>query len=137
MIASPSGRVFECEVERIDVTCLHRPDDAWAFTDAAGHEHRWHFDGKPGTYRPQAKADVPTLKWVRTGTGYYEDGEPYAIGHHECRECGEHVTPQHTADSHRQYVPGLRYYSIDGQSVDEATFRAEAEKEWPDLQIGG
>lgn len=81
--------VFESGCEPIDVTSLRRPDTGWRHIDAHGHEHRWYTDGVPAdTYSPTKSYDVPTLTWVVDGTEYYEDGEPYEYGHHECRECG-------------------------------------------------
>ena len=126
---APSGRLFEMERDLIDVTCLSRPDESWVHRDPAGHQHRWLFDGVPGVYRPQAKATVPTVKWVRTGTGYYEDGEEYEIGHHECRECGAKVEPGHTADTSKQFIHGLASYYIDGERVSEEHYKAEGQKE--------
>jgi len=93
----------------IEVTSSHRPDPAWVFIDAHGHEHRWHVDGKPAmSYNPSAKYGTPSLVWVKDGESYWpDDDEPHEVGHLECRQCGEHIEPGYTADTIRQYVRGL------------------------------
>lgn len=110
---------FECGQNPIDVTSAHRPDTAWRVTDAHGHEHRWHVDGKPAvSYAPSARYETPTLVWVKDGEEYWEDDdEPHAVGHLECRLCGEHIEPRYRADDCTQYIPGLRWYRIDGRLV--------------------
>ena len=89
----------------IDVTSLNRPDDRWSFTDTAGHEHFWTFDGTRGPYSPMAKAELPTLKHVEDAPG---DDEYPAMSHYECKECGEHVRPRSCPDRTRQYIRALR-----------------------------
>jgi hypothetical protein len=114
---------FEAGQDPIDVTSMHRPDTGWVMVDAHGHEHRWHVDGRPAvSYSPSATYDVPTLVYVKDGEETDEDGETYEVGHLECRACGEHVRPGYTADTIRQYIPGLRWYRINGQSVSPEEF---------------
>jgi hypothetical protein len=118
-----SGTTFETGCDLIDATSSHRPDTDWRIVDGAGHEHRWFFGDKPATeYNPSARYSVPSLKWVVDGVAYWEDGEPYDVGHHECRVCREHIEPGYTADAYTQYVPGLRWCRINGESVTREQF---------------
>lgn len=120
---------FEMNCDLLDVTSLHRPDTSWRFTDAHGHEHRWHVDGQPAeSYRPEAKHETPTLRWVFDEWEYWDDGERYQIGHHECRQCGEHIEPRYTADTSTQYIPGMRHYRINGEPVSKDEFERRVEE---------
>lgn len=120
------GKSFDFRRDLIDVTSLHRPNENWCFMDASGHEHRWYVNGTPATkYSPSDEFTTPTLKWVFEGWGYWEDGERYAIGHHECLLCGEHVERGYKADEHTQHIVGMTHYSIDGRSVSEEEFKLE------------
>jgi hypothetical protein len=115
--------IFETGVEQLDATSAHRADTAWVYRDAHGHEHRWHVDGKPAdAYDPRARYDVPTLVWVKDGERIDEDGEPYEVGHLECRECCASVSPGYTADAYTVYVPGLRWFQINGEPVTGEEF---------------
>jgi hypothetical protein len=92
----------------IDVTSAHRPDEAWRFTDAAGHEHRWYLDGQPMTdYDHLKKTELPTLEIVRDPDEYDSDGEPYAVYHWECRQCHAVISPGFRADSEERFITGL------------------------------
>jgi len=123
-----TGDVFESGCDQFDVTSLHRPDTRWRFVDAAGHTHRWYMQGQPAeSYRPDAKYETPTLTWVHDGWGYYEDGERYAIGHHECSECRERIEPHFCADDFRQYLPGPRWFCINGEPVSPEEFQRRFE----------
>lgn len=117
--------VFEMTCDLIDATSLSRPDTAWCFIDAAGHEHRWHVGDLPATsYNPSGTYHVPSLVWVKDGEEWFEyDDEPHDVGHYECRLCGEHIEPRYRADDTRQQIAGLRHYSINGESVSEEEFR--------------
>jgi len=127
MKAISGDDVFEAGADMIEVTSQHRPDTNWRVVDAQGHEHRWYVDGKPAvSYNPSAKHETPTLVDVHDGWGYWEDGERYAIHHYECRQCGEHIEPRYTADTNRQYIPGLRWCRINGESVSKEEF----ERRW-------
>lgn len=119
-----SNDIFEMRRDMIDVTSMHRPDTSWRFVDAIGHEHRWHVDGKPAvSYNPSARYDTPTLVWVKDGEEYWEDDdEPHAVGHLECRQCGERIEPRYTADSTTQHIAGLAHYRINGESVSREEF---------------
>ena len=120
------GKIFEMSCDLMDVTSLHRPDTDWRFVDARGHEHRWYVDGKPAaTYRPSAALETPTLKRVFEKWGYYEDGDRYPIGHHECKECGEHIEPRYRADDTTQYIAGMRRYRVDGHNVSADEFKRQ------------
>ncbi len=123
--------VFSSGCDLIEATSLHRPDTAWVVVDTHGHAHRWCvMDESVGTpikpayhYRPDVKLGVPTLVWVKDGEEYWEDDdEPHDVGHLECRQCGEHIKPGYTADTNRQYVPGLRWFCINGESVSKDEF---------------
>jgi len=71
--------------EPIDVTCLHRPDPAWRYVDARGHEHRWYDGDRPAlTYRPSGQYHVPTLTQIVDVEG--TDEYP-AVVHYECTAC--------------------------------------------------
>ena len=119
--------VFEVETEPVDVTSLSRPDVGWTFIDAHGHQHQWCVDGLPAmSYQPSKRYDVPTAIWVVDYVAYFPDGEPYNVGHHECRICGDRVEPRLTADTHRQFIPGLRTYRINGETVSEEEFLRRA-----------
>ncbi len=113
----------------IDVTSNHRPDTSWRYTDKAGHVHQWHTkDGQPAkAYDASQSHTTPTLKWVKDGVGYYEDGEPYDIGHNECSQCAEHIEPRFTADTERQMIAGLRWFKINGEHVSGEAYAAAIE----------
>ena len=134
MYQSPTGDVFESGCELMDATSMHRPDTGWRVVDANGHEHRWYINGNPAnTYNPSAMYETSTLKWVFDEWGYYEDGTSYEIGHHECKECGDHVIPAFTSDTTTQYIPGLRWYRINGESVSREEFERRALTAFPKL----
>ena len=123
------GRVFEYYCDKVDVTSVCRPDTGWKFVDPANHTHVWFNGDQPATgYQPGLSYTVPTIKWVKDGVGYFEDGEEYGIGHYECKECGFHVKPGNTADTHRQYMPGLKHFTIDGETVSEPEFMRQLEE---------
>ena len=108
--------------DSIDVTSNHRPDIGWNFVDSAGHEHRW-FVGKnrPAiAYHPQAKYRVPSIKWVKTGTGCYEDGTKYSTGVYKCKKCGEEITPGYTADQFNVYIAGTVHYLLNDVEISKS-----------------
>lgn len=119
----PDGRVLTATCELIEVTSLSdRPDPAWRFVDAAGHEH---------TYVDQT---YPTLVWVVDQEDYVviEDGYPEEYpgeGHYECGECGEVVTPAQIGPSpYREFVPGVVSYFLDDEPITEDEYRAIVEQ---------
>lgn len=120
---------FDVEREQIDVTSCHRADPTWQFVDAQGHHHQWYVAGQPATsYRPEERYDTPTLIWVKDGEEYWDDSdEPHPIGHLECRQCGEHVSPGYTADTTRQFIPGLARYRINDEDVSPDEFQRRYE----------
>lgn len=125
-----NGDAFESGCDLIEVTSQHRPDLTWRHVDADGHEHRWHRDGVPAVdYRPEDQYDVPTVRWVHDGYRYDEDGEECEVGHLACRECDETIKPRYRADDTKQYIPGLCWCRINGQSVSRDEFR-ERLKPW-------
>lgn len=128
-IGQKTGRVFAVyHGAPLDVTRLHRPNTSWRFTDAEGHEHRWHANGLPAdSYSPTQSYDVPTVVQVVDSPAT----EDYpAIVHHECRQCRARVTPGYCADDTVQRIPGLRLCSIDGVDVTPEEF----EKAWREEQ---
>lgn len=122
--------VFESSCDIVEVTSNHRPDTSWIAVDAQGHEHRWYIGDKPAeSYSPNAGYTTPTLVWVKDGEAFYEDDdEPHDVGHFECKLCVERIeSPRFTADTTRQYMAGLRHFSINGQPVSEAEFHRRLE----------
>jgi hypothetical protein len=121
---------FDVECDLMDVTSMARPDPSWKVTDDNGHVHQWYTNGVPAShYSPRLRYDTPTLKWIVDGIGYWKDGEPYEIGHHECRACGQTIqAPRLCPDTTTQFIPGLRHYSINGEPVSEAEFAAKYEQ---------
>jgi hypothetical protein len=126
----PNGDVFESTCDMLDVTSNHRPSIGWCLVDVHGHEHRWYVGDQPATvYRPGLKYETPSLVWVKDGEAYWEDDdEPHAVGHLECRLCGEHIQPGYMADTYRQYMPGLRRFRINGVEVLREEFEHRIRK---------
>lgn len=96
--------------DMLDVTSMHRPDPDWEYTDKRGHVHRWYeYTGLSViaaiSYTPMRQYMLPTLVYIQDSPG---DDEYPATGHYECIRCGEVVRPGRTADTTRQFVPGLR-----------------------------
>lgn len=89
----------------IEVTSINRPDPAWVFTDAAGHEHRWHTGRK--TLPAGHNYELPTLVVVDDPPVYDEDGEEITQHHYACAQCLEHIVPGTCADTERHFVTGL------------------------------
>lgn len=115
--------VFESGCEMLEASRLHRPDTDWRVTDAHGHEHRWYANGRPADrYVATDQYDTRTLQWIKDGVRFDEDGEPHDVGHLECRACGEHIEPGYTSDTTVQYVPGVRWFRINGASVSQEDF---------------
>lgn len=107
--------------DSIDVTSNHRPDISWKFVDSAGHEHRWFVDKRPAVaYHPQAKYTVPSVKWVKTGIGYYEDNTKYDVGVYKCKKCREEVTPGYTADQMEVYIAGMIHYHLRDREISKS-----------------
>jgi hypothetical protein len=117
----PDRRVLTTHCEQIEVTSLSpRPDPAWRFVDASGHEHAYLDRG------------YPTLKWVVDEEGYVivEDGYPDEYpptGHYECGECGEEIKPGMMGPSpFREFIPGMRSYFLDNEAITEDEYRTIA-----------
>ena len=121
---------FDVVSEPIEVTSMSRPDVAWAFTDPAGHVHRWHADGLQAVvYDASRSYDVPSVLFVVDERYVDEDGEERERGHYRCRKCGARVVPGLTADMCRTYISGPKRCYINGQPVTVEQFRARlAEK---------
>lgn len=117
-----NGHAFEAGCDLIDVTSMNRPDTAWRKVDAAGHVHCWHVNGAPATnYDPAKPYDVPTVE-ARIVGEYVHDGEVIKMTDTFCRQCGERVTPGTTADTYQRFIPGRRWFAVDGRSVTRAEF---------------
>ena len=84
------------------------PDPDWKYIDKKGHGHFW--KGK----------DLPTLKWVVTGTqwvGDEYDSYEYEVGEHRCRLCGEKVEPKKKASYPKPLLgPATYTLTIDGEA---------------------
>lgn len=122
-VATYSGDFGELrvEVEMIDVTTnLPQPDRSWRYTDGAGHEHYWQ-DG------------YPTLASVDDETYYCSECEDeHTDSHLECPLCGEHVVPGSVDPGPwRQYEPGMKSYTLNGEPISEAEARALVESMHP------
>jgi hypothetical protein len=121
---APNGDVFETLCGLIEVTSLHRPDLAWRFVDAEGHEHRWFLNGRPATdYRPDATYETPSLRRVFDHWDYDEDGERFARYRHDCRICRQTIEPGYRADDTTQYIAGLRTWRINDRPVTHDEFK--------------
>ena len=115
--------IFRIESTPVEVTSLHRPDTSWRFVDKAGHEHRWWEGlGLAIQYRPTSQYYVDTVKKVVDGWYYDEDGEPFARWHYECDQCGDKVEPGYCADTHTQYIPGIKRCYINDVLVTPEEF---------------
>lgn len=95
---------FERKEIPVDILMpLRVPDEKWRFVDAQGHGHFW--DGK----------DLPTLKWVVTGTEWvgdeYEHDE-IDIGEWRCVQCAEIIEPGMKVDYSPRSVPGLVTFTV-------------------------
>jgi len=99
------GTILEA---RQDVTVVHIeghsvPDEAWRFTDAAGHGHYYR-----GGY-PTLK-EVWYLGWCGRCRDTHDEGE--ILDHYECAECGEDISPAVTwTGPSAVQLPGLRSYT--------------------------
>lgn len=123
-------RVFDSGCSMLEVTSLSRPNTNWLFIDAYGHEHRWYDGLEPATsYRPEVEYTTPTLVRVLDKTEYDEDGEPFYIYRWDCVECHETITRGFIGDDCRQFIPGIRWYQIDGRHVSPEEFKRELDLE--------
>lgn len=114
-------KTFETGCEMLEVTSMNHPDPSWSYADKAGHVHRWSIEKK----EDRVQYDLPTLMWIKDG----EDEEGFALGHTECRVCREHVTSGYTADLYHVFIPGPRWYRIDGQRVSAQEYHIQMAEE--------
>ena len=119
--------LFEVRCDLLDVTSNHRPNTAWRTVDAKHHAHQWYNGGQPArSYSPTVKYITPTLVWVKDGEEYWEDDDqPHEVGHLECDQCGERVSPGYTADTLTQHIAGMRHYTVNGKHVTEEEFKQQ------------
>ena len=132
--------VFEVDRNLMEVTSMRRPDVGRVLTDCRGHKHPWCGpDGVPAArYDPSVSYTMPSLTWVKDGEEYYEDDdEPHDVGHWECRECGEHIVPPYTADTHPQYVAGILRCRVNGESVTREEFMRRIRADYLGAKIPG
>jgi hypothetical protein len=100
------------ERDTIDVTPIQEPDPNWKFRDKQNHAHVWRMGNDIPPY-------VPTIRYVEDSPG--TEDHP-AIGHHECRICGEHVEVGFMATTVRKHVAGLRSYFINEEEVSKEKY---------------
>lgn len=130
-----NGDVFEIQSEPIDVTRMSRPDTSWRFTDATGHEHQWYVNGQPAKdYQPANTYELPTLRWIVEIEATDEYPE---IGHHECRQCAEHVRPRNTCDTHKQFIAGPARFYVNGHPVSQSEYVRRAKAAYPHIDFSG
>ena len=108
-----NGHEFSVERTVLDASLMRAPDPDWKQVDRNGHTHVWQFDA-------EGRASTPTLKFVRTGSWFSEDGEEYPEGYRACVLCEELVIPAVRVE--RRNVPGITRYRIDGQDVSPEEF---------------
>jgi hypothetical protein len=104
---------LRAEVEMIDVTSRGpRPDKAWRYTDAAGHQHFWR-DG------------WPTLEWLVTERYWCEDcQDEHAEGEWICPLCEEVITPNMVGPSmFKERIPGLTSYYLNDEPISGQRYR--------------
>jgi len=106
----PDGRELRAECEMIEVTSnLPRPDKAWTFTDAQGHEHAW-------------SQGWPSLRWV---VDEPETDDWPEEGHYECLLCGETIAPGMSGPSmFREFIPGVVSYYLDNEPISREEYDA-------------
>lgn len=110
-----SGYSISVEQDMIDVTEMGPvADPNWTYLDEQGHGH---FCGAA----TDAYRGYPTLTWIEDVQGYRDgDGEEYnAVGHHECRFCGERIVPG-TKFPVPSKIPGKRHIMV--TTPDAKTF---------------
>ena len=111
------GEPIEISINRdiIDVTPSDDIDPSWAYTDRAGHVHRYR-KAKDGFY------NITNTKSV---LGYYPDGDTY---HYPvCRFCGEPIAGGTRPVTIRREVAGLTHCYINGEEVSRDVAKAVSE----------
>jgi hypothetical protein len=92
------------------------PDLDWRYVDKAGHGHFWNKKGNG--------APLPTLEWVVTSQGWFDDGTSYDIGEHRCKICAEVIEPGMKTEFPKPvFGPTVVTVTINGE-----TFRLTEEK---------
>ena len=103
---------FRTELDTIDVTQIQEPDPTWRFLDMHNHVHVWRMGG-------DMPPCVPTIKYVEDSPG---DDEYPAVGHHECRICGDHVEVGFIGTTIRKEVRGLCSYFVNDEEVSKEEY---------------
>jgi hypothetical protein len=105
--------VLRAEAELIDVTSsLPYADEAWTYTDQAGHRHRY-------------SKGYPTLTWVIDETYWCEDcNDEHTEGHWECPLCGERITPGLKGpDMFPKRIPGMVTYYLNDVPISKDEYQ--------------
>lgn len=117
-IPDPVEGIVTVEQEWIDATPMAEVDPDWVHVDNHGHTHRWMAGPDPlvPLLRPQRQTPVlPSLTRVLDdGDHWCEecDGD-WQPSHYECRLCGDVVTPVSRAFIGRNYIPGIKHWSVE------------------------
>lgn len=103
------------------------PDEKWRFVDGHGHGHFW------------AGEDLPTLRWVVTGTDWIGDefdASEIDVGEYRCTICEEVVVPKRRVSYDPVHLAGLTtiVLEINGEEfrLTEEMY-SEAVAHWVDL----
>jgi hypothetical protein len=119
-IPNPVEGIVTVEQLWIDATPMIEVDPDWVHVDGHGHTHRWMAGPDPlvPLLRPQRQTPVlPTLiRVLGDGDPWDEEREDgWRASHHECRICGDVVTPASRAFIGRNYIPGVKHWSVEVQ----------------------
>jgi hypothetical protein len=108
----------EIEQEEIELRTMippQVPDERWRYVDKKGHGHFWDGD------------QLPTLRWVITGTRWAGDEHEsweYDVGEYRCRQCGEVVEPKKITDYFPKPIMGPRTVTV---TINDAKYRLSEE----------
>lgn len=121
-IPNPVEGIVTVEQEWIDVTPMTEVDPDWIHIDSHGHAHRWMAGPDPlvPLLRTQRQTPVlPTLIRVPDDEGHWcEECEgDWQPSRYECRICGDVVAPASRAFVGRNYIPGIKHWSVEVQTT--------------------
>jgi hypothetical protein len=117
-IPDPIEGIVTVEQEWIDATPMTEVDPNWVHVDGHSHTHRWMAGPDPlvPLLRPQRQTPVlPTLIRVPDYEDHWcEECEgDWQPSHYECRICGDVVAPASRAFIGRNYIPGIKHWSVE------------------------